>query len=185
MADNCPVLDHFLNSNQCLENFGGVAQEFYIGIKSDLSEPMTLTDNEYSTPKFKSGKGLYKFETKENVNKIEGSSLGRRKGFKLTGTFVLDSVNKAISKLGRGFNNLDLFFIIPDGEDFQIMYSPKHRVSFDADAIKSETGASPSDDRTTTLTPVLQPVMYQNEYVTITDITALISGATNGGGSGG
>lgn len=174
----CPTLDHVLKSNDCLENFAGLGSVAYFGLKSDLAEPLVLTDNVYSEPKFKAGKGLFKIECKDETNKIEGSSLGYRKGFKQTGTSILESVNKAIAKLGRGLNNLDLFVIMPDDEEFQIMYDKTRKIKFDADGIKTETGAAASDERQTTLTFSLQPVKYPNMYVTITDIDKLLEGYT-------
>jgi len=182
MAVECPTLDHITNDEQCLENFAGLGSVLYVGVKGDLSEKMTLTDNVYSEPKFKSAKGLYRIDCKDESNKITGGSLGRRKGFKLTGTFVLEAVNKVIAKTGRALNNLDLFFIVPDGEEYQIMYDPIRKIVFDADGIQSDTGAAAADDRTTTLTGTLQPVKYMNMYVDITDIDALVEGYTPPGG---
>lgn len=174
----CPTLEHILNENQCEENLAGTSSEAYIGIKSDLAEKMALTDNVYSEPKFKAGKGLYKFDCKDESNKITGGSLGRRKGFKLTATIVLEAVNKLIAKTGRALNNLDIFIIMPDGDEYQIMYDPIRKVVFDSDGITSDTGAAAADDRVTTLTATLQPVKYMNLYVTITDIDKLLEGYT-------
>lgn len=172
----CPTLGHIDNADQCLENFAGLGSTVYVGIKSDLAEKMVLTDNTYAAPKFKAGKGLFKIDCKDDSNKLEGGSLGRRKGFKQTATIVIEAVNKMISKYGRAFNNLDLFFIFPDGEEYQIMYDPTRKVVFDADGIKTDTGAASSDERTTTMSCTLQPVRFSNMYVTVTDIDALLEG---------
>lgn len=161
----CPTLADILASNECMENFAGLGSVVYVGLKEDLSAPLTLTDNVYSTPKFNSGKGLYRFDCKDDSQKIEGSSLGRRKGFALTGTLVLEAVNKLIAKTGRALNNLDIFLIFPDGDESQIMYDPNKKVVADSDGIKSDTGAAASDDRTTTIVMKLQPVKYPNLYV--------------------
>lgn len=182
MAVTCPTLEHILNSEQCTENFAGTGSVIYVGLKEDLETPMALPDgdNTYPTPTFKAGKGLYKIECKEEQNKIDGASLGRRKGFKLTGTFVLEAVNQVIAKTGRALNNLDLFFIVPDGDAYQIMYDPIRKVVFDSDGITTTTGAAASDDRITTLTATLQPVKYPNLFVTIDDIESLLEGAVVG-----
>lgn len=182
----CPALSDILNSEQCLENFAGLGSVVYVGLKSDLAQKMALTDNVYSKPKFKEGKGLFKIECKDESNKLEGSSLGHRKGYKITCTFVLEAVNKIISKCGRAFNNLDLFFIFPDGKDFQIMYDPVRKVKFDSDGIKTDTGAAASDERTTTCTATLQPVMFANLYVAIEeDIDTMLQSNATPGGVGG
>ncbi len=181
MADNvvaCPTLDHFLEGEQCEENFSGTGSVVYFGVKNDLAEPMVLTENVYSAPKFKPGKGLFKFECKDDSNKIEGSSLGKRGGYKITGDFVLDAVNKLTSKLSRPLNNLDLFAIVPDGDDYQIMYDKNRKLVFESDGIKSSTGAGGTDERTTTLTCTLSRAKYNMLYVDITDIDKLLEGYT-------
>ena len=162
----CPTLSDVLASEECLENFAGLGSTVYIGLKADLESPLTLTDNTYSTPKFKSGKGLYRLDCKDESQKIEGSSQGRRGGFKLTGTLVFEAVNKVVSKMGRSLNNLDYFLIFTDGEDAQIMYDPYRKIKADSDGIKSDTGAASGDDRNTTVSVTLGPVRFPNLYVT-------------------
>lgn len=177
MADTCPTLEHFKEGEQCLENLAGLSPKIYVGLKADLTTPMTETDGTYVTPTFQPSKGLYEIDCKENTVNIKGSSLGRRKGFKQTLTFTLDVVNQIAAKLGRAFNNLDLFFIIPDNDVYQIVYDPNRKVMFDTDGIASDTGSAPEDDRTTVYTATLSPVKYPNLYVTIDDISTLIEGA--------
>lgn len=163
---DCPNLLEVLNENQCEENFAGVSSVVYIGLKADLSAPMTLEGCTYSAPTFKEGKGLYKLDCEEEKNKIQGGSLGYRGGFKQTFDMTTRLVNKATSLLGRAINNLDVFFIVEDGDDTQIMYDPQHRVKFDADGIASDTGAAASDERSTHMVATLQPVKYMNLFVT-------------------
>ena len=62
----CPELVDVLNENECLENIPGMGNNVYIGLKSDLAAPLTLTGSTYSTPTFKSGKGLYKVEASDD-----------------------------------------------------------------------------------------------------------------------
>lgn len=177
MAETCPTLVHFKEGEQCLENFAGLSPKIYVGLKSDLSAPMTATDGTYTTPTFAATKGLYEIDCKENSVNLKGSSLGKRKGFKQTLTFTIDVVNQIAAKLGRAFNNLDIFFIIPDGDVYQIVYDPNRKVTFDTDGIASDTGSAPEDDRTTVYTATLSPVKYMNQYVTIDDISDLLEGA--------
>lgn len=175
---NCPTLDHILNSDQCNENLAGLGEVVYVGLKSDLSAPLTATDNLYSEPTFTSGKGLYKIECADETQGIIGGSLGYRKGFKLQLDFAIDAVNQIIAKTGRALNNLDLFFIVPDGDEFQIMYDRNRKCKADADGIQSNTGKAAADERQTTCSFTLQPVKYSNYYVTITDIDKLLEGYT-------
>lgn len=172
----CPTLEHILNADQCNENLAGLGEVVYVGVKADLAAPLTATDNVYSEPSFKAGKGLFKIECADETQGITGGSLGYRKGFKQTLEFAIDAVNKIIAKTGRALNNLDLFFIVPDGEEFQIMYDPNRKCKADADGIQSNTGKAAADERQTTCTFTLQPVKYSNFYVEITDINKLLEG---------
>ncbi len=161
----CPQLVDVLNEDECLENLAGLGTDIYIGLKSELTAPLTATDNSYSTPSFTSGKGLYKVQCADEKQQIKGSSLGRRKGFELTCTFVVDSVNPAAGKLARAINNNDIFIIAKDGDVSQIIYDPNRKVKFDSGAITTDTGAAASDDRITTYEAKLSPVSYPNLYV--------------------
>jgi len=120
----------------------------------------------YGTPTFKSGKGLYRLDLKDESQQIKGESQGNNKGFNLTYNNVIDKVNKKMSELSRAFNNLDIGIIVPDGEDSQIMYDPNHRVQFQSGGIASDTGAATGDDRQTTIEAHLNGVLYDNLYVT-------------------
>ena len=162
---DCPELLEVTNDEQCSESFAGVSSKVYIGLKADLSAPMTLTGCTYSAPTFKPGKGLYLLDCEEEKNKIQGGSLGYRKGFKQTFDMTTGLVNKATSMLGRALNNLDIFLIVEDGDDTQIMYDPQHRVKFDADGISSDTGAATSDERASHFVAQLGPVRYKNLFV--------------------
>lgn len=179
MAENtCPTLEHVLNAEQCFENLAGLGQTVYVGLKADLASPMTATDNVYSTPVFKAGRGLYQFDCADETQGIIGGSLGYRRGYKQTFEFAIDAVNNIIGKTARALNNLDLFFIIPDGDQFQIMYDPYRKCRADADGIQSNTGKAAADERRTTCTFTLQPVKYMNFFVEIEDINKLLEGYT-------
>lgn len=166
---NCPTLSNYIAGEDCLENLAGLGEVVYIGLKEDLKNPMTATDNVYSSPEFKDGKGLYKFELKEESQKIASESQGKRKGFKLTGTMVFDAVNRKSSLLSRGLNNLDWFAIFPDAEDNQILYDPNKKIRVDSGGMTSDTGAAAGDDRITTVNFTLGPVKYANLFVDAPD----------------
>lgn len=161
----CPALEDFLNENECLENLAGLGTDIYIGLKSELQSPMTATENTYSTPVFKSGKGLYKVQCKDDSQQIQGSSLGYRKGFELTCNFVIDSVNPAAGKIARAINNQDIFIIAKDNNVSQIIYDPNRKVKFESGGITSDTGTTPDSDRQSSFAAKLSPVMYMNLYV--------------------
>lgn len=162
----CPQLVDILNEDECLENLAGLGTDVYIGLKSELSAPMTAEESLFSTPVFATGKGLYKVQCKDDSQQIQGSSLGYRKGFELTCTFVVDSVNPAAGKLARAINNRDIFIIAKDDENSQIIYDQHRKMKFDSGGIKTDTGAKPEDDRTTAYTGQLSPCKYPNLYVT-------------------
>lgn len=166
MAQNCPTMQSILKADECLENLAGISADVYVGIKSDLSAPLTADENVYGTPTFASGKGLYKVQGKNEAQKITFSSLGPRKGFDLGIIIVIESLNKTFSKVGRALNNLDLFFIVKDGDDSQILYDPNRRCEADNGGIAGDTGDTADSDRQATCEFHLKPVKYPMLYVT-------------------
>ena len=162
---NCPTLTHCLKENECLENLAGLGNVAYVFIKSDLEAPLTRTGTKYSTPAFKAGKGLYKFELQDQMQGIVGESLKKRQGFKQTFEFAFEAVNEAISSNARALNNLDVGFIVPDNEKYQIMYDPYHDIKFEDGGIKTDTGKAASDDRQTNCSATLEPVIHPNFWV--------------------
>lgn len=166
MLQTCPSLINYSAGDDCLENLAGLGEVAYVGLRSDLKNPLTLTGNVYSGLDFKDGKGLVKFDLKEDSQKIEGSSNGKRKGYNLTATLVFDAVNRKTSLLTRALNNLgDLFLIMPDGDDIQIMYDPNKKVHADSGGITTTTGDTPDSDRITTAALILGPVKYGNLFL--------------------
>lgn len=165
MAVTCPELVDILNDDQCLENLAGLGTDIYIGLKSELKNPLTATESTYSCPEFQNGKGLYKVQCKDDAQQIQGSSLGYRKGFELTCNFVVDSVNPDAGKLSRAINNRDIFIIAKDGDVSQIIYDPARKVKFDSGSISSDTGTTPDSDRQVSYSAKISPVAYPNLYV--------------------
>lgn len=167
MAQNCPTMVNILKADECLENLAGISSDVYVGVKSDLdpANPMTANEEVYSTPKFVGGAGLFKVQGKNEAQKIHFSSLGPRKGYDLDITIVIESLNKTFSKAGRALNNLDLFFIVDDGEDSLIMYDPQRRCEADAGGIEGDTGDTADSDRQATCVFHLKPVKYPLLYV--------------------
>lgn len=168
MAENCPTMQNILKADECLENLAGISSDVYVGVKSDLAAPLTTQQdnpNVYLTPTFGSGKGLYKIQGKNEAQKIHFSSLGPRKGYDLDITVVIESLNKAFSKVGRALNNLDLFFIVDDGDDSLIMYDPQRRCEADSGGIEGDTGDTADSDRQATCNFHLKPVKYPLLYV--------------------
>lgn len=161
----CPTLADLLSKDQCLENFAGLGTNVYIGLKEDLESVMTMTDGEYSTPVFKSGKGLYKIQAKEDTVGIKGTSNNRRKGFTQESSFSVEAVDKDTAKLARAVNNLDAFYIFEDGDVSQIMYHPQHKVTADSGGIASDTGQKSDDERQITFTLKNTHATYPNEFV--------------------
>ena len=157
---------NILKADECLENLAGISADVYVGIKSELAAPLTAEENVYSTPTFASGKGLYKIQGKNEAQKISFSSLGPRKGYDLGITIVIESLNKTFSKAGRALNNLDLFFIVKDGDDSLIMYDPNRRCEADSGGIEGDTGDTADSDRQANCVFHLKPVKYPLLYVT-------------------
>lgn len=171
MSKICPTLQNILADDSCSENFAGLGAKVYVGEKKDLKAPLVLDDETatYNAPELKEGKFLYAFECKEDSQQIQGSSLGKRRGFQLTLNAVLEAVNQKSAQVCRALNNLDIFIIVQDGDEYQILYHPSRKVTFDADGIQSDTGAAAGDDRQVTLAATLNPVKFPNLYVTAPD----------------
>ena len=162
----CPTMINYNAGDECTENLAGLGEVVYVGHKSDLETPLVATDDVYSMPKFKEGKGLKKLDLRENSQKIASESQGKRKGYQQTATLVIDAVNRKTSMIARAFNNLgDLFLIFPDGDDNQIMYDPNKKLHADSGGITTETGDTPDSDRIMTANLILGPVKYPNNFV--------------------
>ena len=174
MSQTCPSLINYSAADECLENLAGLGEVAYIGLRSDLTAPLTANENVYSGLAFKDGKGFVKFDLKEESQKIEGSSNGKRKGYNLTATLVFDAVNRKTSLLSRALNNLgDMFIVIPDGDDIQIMYDANKKIHADQGGITTTTGDTPDSDRITTAALILGPVKYGNLFLELPSGTTL------------
>lgn len=174
MPQTCPSLINYSAADECQENLAGLGEVAYIGLRSDLTAPLTANENVYSGLAFKDGKGLVKLDLKENSQKIDAESQGKRKGYNLTATLVFDAVNRKTSLLSRALNNLgDMFVIMPDGDDIQIMYDANKKVHADQGGITSTTGDTPDSDRITTANLILGPVKYSNLFLELASGTTL------------
>lgn len=167
---NCPALKHYIAGEQCLENFAGMSSVVYAFERNKLAAgDLTVSGNTYTfgaSPTIK----LYKYECKEEKQQLQGSSQGPRQGFVITGTFVLEAVDKDSSELARSFNNLDLGWIFPESDTVaQILYDPVRKVHIDADGLTTDTGAAPGDERQMQVQMKLGPVKYPALYVDIPD----------------
>lgn len=163
---NCPTLQNYIAGEQCEENFAGMGSVVYAFERNKVpASAISMSGNTYTlTPP--TGFKLYKFECKEEKQNLKGSSQGPRQGFVITGTFVLEAVDKATSLIARGLNNLDLGYIFPESDsDAQILYDPVRKVRIDSEGLTTDTGAAASDERITTASMKLGPVKYPNLYV--------------------
>ena len=159
----CPEIKDFLAANECLESFGGLGVNVYIFNKADLKAPLKAEKNIYTTlssESFNTGKGLYKFQCKENSQGHTFESLGRRKGFKQQLDYVLESVNADSAEVARGLNNLDLGYIVQDGEKNVIVYDEQHKFEYASGGIKGETGNKGDDERMGELSGTRQATTY-------------------------
>ena len=159
----CPEIKDILAANECLENFGGLGNYVYVFKKSDLKAPLKAEKNIYpalSSESFNTGKGLYKFECKEGSQGHTFESLGRRNGYKQQLDYMLESVNAESAEVARALNNLDLGYIIPDGDKSIIVYDSQHKFEYPSGGIKGDTGKKAEDDRQVALSGTLQPTAY-------------------------
>ena len=163
---NCPAMGNILRGENCTENLAGLGMTVYVGVKSDLETAMTASENTYSTPVFKSGKGLYRIDGKRESQKYAWSSLGYQKGYDLTGTLVHEVQTAESAIVDRALNNLDIFLIFVDEEKSLILYDTLRPLEADSGGITGDTGAAADDDRLTTYEFHLKPAKYTRLYVT-------------------
>lgn len=167
--EQCPVLLDISNEDQCLENFAGLGTVGYFFMKDDIDKSKLVANKNvyaWAEDTFKEGKGFFRVELKTGSQSFSGASLGQNKGFSITGQQIIQVVNEKVAQFCRALNNTDWGLVIADGESgWQILYSPTYKVTMDANAVQTATGSQASDDRVTTLAPVLQPVKYPNLFV--------------------
>lgn len=165
---NCPSLENHLAGEQCLENLAGMGEVVYAFERNKLKNALTRTNETYTWPSdaFVEGAGLYKFECKRESQQIQGESQGPRKGFVITGNFVLEAVNATTARISRALNNLDLGFIVPGDDECQILYDANKKCQIESGGLTTDTGAAASDDRQTNVAVKLGPVAYPNLFVT-------------------
>ena len=163
---NCPTMKHVLRGNNCTEHLAGLGMTVYVGLKKDLTAPLTANENTYGTPVFKPGTGLYKIDGKRESQKYGWSSLGFQKGYELTGTFVNEVQDENSAKVDRALNNLDIFLIFKDDEKSLILYDENRPLEADSGGIAGDTGAAAEDDRQTQYEFKLKPCKYTRLYVT-------------------
>lgn len=172
MALVCPTLSNYRRGDHCFETNGGTSPTVYVFYKSDLSAVPTLTGNTYATPVFKTGKGLYKIECKEEEQQIKGESNGKGKGFKLSYSFAIEGVTQEAAALTRALNMRDIGLIVESGVDSdgnkqtQIMYDPDHNNQVASGGIGSDSGKKAEDDALINVAVTLSPVTYSNMFVT-------------------
>jgi len=162
---NCPALEHNIAGDQCLENLAGMGEVVYAFERNKLTKPLTRTNETYTIDTTDTGFKLYKFECKRESQQIQGESQGPRKGFIITGNFVLESVNASTARIARALNNLDLGFIIPGDGECQILYDANKKCQIQSGGLTSDTGAAAADDRQTSVAVTLGPVAYPNLFV--------------------
>ncbi|MBR1377980.1 MAG: hypothetical protein IJ557_02495 [Bacteroidaceae bacterium] len=164
----CEELLDVLASEQCAEDFAGIGSVIYMGLKADLQEPLTESGPTWTGLAFKTGKGLYRIDCKEEANNIEGTSGGMNGGFNQTLKFTVDFLNRDTARLARVINNRqDAFYLVEDGDEIQIMYHPKNKVQIDSGGITSTTGDAADSDRQTTYSVQLKRCKYPNNYLVL------------------
>lgn len=176
IKSGCPTLGHILSQNECMENLAGLGSVVYVGIRSELAAgKVTVKGNEvtFNSEPFTTGAGLYKFECKNESQKVGFSSLGRRKGYDITGTLVLEAVNKKTAAILRGMNNLDIFLVFEDSGELIIVYDPIRKVEAESGGIAGDTGDTADSDRQITLEYHLKPMKYPLYYLTLPSGTSI------------
>ncbi len=168
----CPALENYIAGEQCNESLAGMGEVVYAFERNKLKNALTRTNETYAWPSdaFKEGAGLYKFECKRESQQIQGESQGPRKGFMITGNFVLEAVDQTSARILRAINNLDLGFIFPGDNETQILYDVNRKVQAESGGITTDTGAAAGDDRQSNVAVQLGPVPYPNLFIDQTTV---------------
>lgn len=171
----CPELENYLVGDECSENFAGMGEVIYAFERKALKAPLTRNGETYTLPAspLKDGKFLYKFECKRDSQQIQGEGQGDNAGYIITMNAVLKAVNKRTARVLRTIQNRDLCYIIPDGDEVQILYDANKKVYCESGNLTTDTGAAASDDRQSSIQVHLGPVAFPNLFL---DITALEGG---------
>lgn len=177
----CPELENYLVGEECGESFAGLGEVIYAFERKALKAALARNGETYTLPAnpFKPGKYLYKFECKRESQQIQGEGQGDNAGFRITLNMVLKAVNKRSARILRTIQNRDLCYIIPDGDEYQILYDKNKKVYTESGDITTDTGAAAGDDRQSNVTVKLGPVAFPNMFLDITaidDLETLVAG---------
>lgn len=164
----------------CGESLAGIASLMYVGFKNDLvslprlKTPGTSADfklGDYShieeTPGFvfKTGKCFRKWEIKTESGQFQFSSAGQQKGFIQTLNFGMDSLTPEAAAQFRAINNRkDLFFVIPEGDKFVVIYDPDRNVKIDSGGISFDSGTTADSESGVTVAITLASVSPKTYY---------------------
>lgn len=175
-------LAHITAADDCGESPSGIASIIYVAFKNDLESlprlkrpkegeagEFGLGDYSYveETPgfKFKAGKGFFKWEIKTESGEFSFSSNGQKKGFTQTIEFGFENISPEISSMFRTLNNRkDVFFAIPEGDKYALVYDPDRNAKIDSGGITYASGKTADDDSATTATITLPSVSPKTYY---------------------
>jgi len=168
-------MESYIVGSQCTENMAGMGEVIYVFDRSKEDKSKITRNNEtYTLGEGWLGTGvLYKFECKRDSQQIQGEGQGDNAGYIITMNAVLKAVNKRTARVLRTIQNRDLCYIIPDGDEVQILYDANKKVYCENGNLTTDTGAAAGDDRQSAIQVHLGPVAFPNLFL---DITALEGG---------
>ncbi|MCD8176737.1 MAG: hypothetical protein LUE98_04655 [Tannerellaceae bacterium] len=187
MAYDTPApcdLQAITEADNCGEATRGIATIIYVGFKGDLkARPRLKTPSDgngsfglgdysyveetpgFTAANFKDGKSMVEWEIRTDSGQFTLSSNGQKAGFTQTLTFGFDQMTPEIASMLRVINNRkDIFFAIPEGDQFQLLYDPDRNVSIDSGGIAYDSGTTPDSDSGVTIAINLSTVSSKTYY---------------------
>ncbi|MDR1980372.1 MAG: hypothetical protein LBQ39_01970 [Tannerellaceae bacterium] len=186
----CDFAD-YTAAESCGEVLNGIASVIYVGFKNDLTAlpklkvpgdsatNFGLGDYSYIEEEpgflFKTGKRFYKFEIATDSGQFTASSVETGKGFTQQLVFKIEKMTPELATMLRTINNRkDVFFVFPEGDQYQAFYDPDRNRGIASGGIAYDSGNTPDSDSGATLTATLMtrtPKTYYKGTVSTTPAT--------------
>lgn len=143
----------------CEVQMSGTGTMAYIFNAADLKTTPTYDpDNQsyfattsFDSTGFKSGKGAYKVELRNDANNIQPASVKAKKGFNQVATLVTDIISPVASRFMARLNNINHIGVLLEtgtGE-YYVMFNPQKKGTLE---IAGDTGTASTDDSGYTMT---------------------------------
>lgn len=168
-------------ASDCGESLAGLPTRLYVGFKDDLTarprlkrptgEAGDFAFGDYSyieeTPgfEFKDGKHFFMWDIRTDSGQITSSLIAQKKGYTQSLTLGFEIMTPFISSLMRMLGNRkDVFFLIPEGDEYIAFYDPDRDFVIDSGGIAYDSGTTADSESGTTVTMSLNTLPPKTYY---------------------